>query len=325
MSAPLELRRATDADLPEILALLAASMEHRAGEPHEELFRWKHLENPFGPSPSWVACEGERIIGFRTFLRWQFVRDGSVIRAARAVDTATHPDHQGRGIFTKLTRLALDDLRAEGVQMIFNTPNDKSRPGYLKMGWTEVGRVPTRVGVGRPGALLRIARSRVPASLWSIDSAAGESVADVLSDAGRLVGLRPPGGSDPGRIRTDRTVEYLRWRYGLGVLHYRAVTGRDGVGGGVAIFRLRHRGPSVEAVIADVLVPGGDLRAAGHLVRRVRSVSGADYALAMSALPRLMPWFVLPVGPVLTALPLDGSPAQALGEWAFSLGDIELF
>ncbi len=39
------------------------------------------------------------MIGFRTFLRWEFEDAGRVVRAVRAVDTATHPDHRGRGIF----------------------------------------------------------------------------------------------------------------------------------------------------------------------------------------------------------------------------------
>ncbi len=36
---------------------------------------------------------------------------------------------------------AVDELTTDGVDAIVNTPNDKSRPGYLEMGWPEVGRV----------------------------------------------------------------------------------------------------------------------------------------------------------------------------------------
>ena len=163
--AELSVRRGESADLPAIIALLSASMKRDPSEPYEGLFRWKHLDNPFGPSPSWVATEDGQIVGFRTFLRWNFRHGGEVVRAVRAVDTATHPDFQGRGIFTKLTLSALDDLRAEGITMIFNTPNDKSRPGYLKMGWQQIGRLPARVLVTNVASVARIARSRVPASI----------------------------------------------------------------------------------------------------------------------------------------------------------------
>jgi hypothetical protein len=30
-------------------------------------------------------------------MRWEFVRGGEVLRAVRAVDTATDPDYQGKG------------------------------------------------------------------------------------------------------------------------------------------------------------------------------------------------------------------------------------
>ena len=42
-------------------------------------------------------------------------------------------------------------LRGEGVGFVFNTPNDQSRPGYLKMDWKLVERLPV---LARPRALL---------------------------------------------------------------------------------------------------------------------------------------------------------------------------
>ena len=91
---------------------------------------------------------------FRTFLRWEFARsDDTRLRAVRAVDTATDPEFQGRGIFTRLTLHGVSELQEEGVAIIFNTPNAKSLPGYLKMGWKVIGRprvcvMPTRIAVG---------------------------------------------------------------------------------------------------------------------------------------------------------------------------------
>jgi len=66
----------------------------------------------------WVACDGERVVAFRTFMRWEFQRGDQVFRCVRAVDTATHPDYQGRGLFSQLTRSALPELAADGVEGI---------------------------------------------------------------------------------------------------------------------------------------------------------------------------------------------------------------
>ena len=66
------VRRATPADRPAILALLADSLGWDRDDAFAEFFDWKHNRNPFGASPAWVAVADDRIVGFRTFLRWEF-------------------------------------------------------------------------------------------------------------------------------------------------------------------------------------------------------------------------------------------------------------
>ena len=148
------VRPFADDDLPRVLDLLEASLGGGpAGRRQPELFRWKHLENPFGPSFMLGAEHEGRLVGLRAFMRWRFTALGDRLEAARAVDTATHPDYQGMGIFTRLT-LALLEVIDGHVDLVFNTPNAKSGPGYLKMGWSEVGRLPVTVRPRRPLRLL---------------------------------------------------------------------------------------------------------------------------------------------------------------------------
>ena len=160
-------------DLPRVLDLLEASLGGGpAGRRQPELFRWKHLENPFGPSFMLVAEHEGRLVGLRAFMRWRFTAFGDRLEAARAVDTATHPDYQGMGIFTRLT-LALLEVIDGHVDLVFNTPNAKSGPGYLKMGWSEVGRLPVAVRPRRPLRLLgrrAVARSPPARTSTTVDS-----------------------------------------------------------------------------------------------------------------------------------------------------------
>ncbi|WP_226996273.1 GNAT family N-acetyltransferase [Tessaracoccus flavus] len=142
-AADLEVRRATPDDDGEVIPLLQAALK-KDEDPHYRAFlEWKHRQNPFGVSPAWVALHEGRIVGYRTLLRWRFINDeGKKVTAVRAVDTATHPDFQGLGIFRLLTVRGVAELTMEGDGIVFNTPNDQSRPGYLKMGWSEVKRLP---------------------------------------------------------------------------------------------------------------------------------------------------------------------------------------
>ena len=321
----IEIRRATPADRPDILALMVASLGWAADERHEALFAWKHDDNPFGPSPAWVAVDGDRVLGLRTFMRWEFVHDGVPRRAVRAVDTATHPDARGQGLFRTLTLAALEELEAEGVEWVFNTPNDQSRPGYLKMGWSEVGRLTLSV---RPRLSLRGLRRTVAtrashAELWPAEPAAGESVETLVRDSrdalARLVGSADTSSG----VRTARSVDYLAWRYGFGALGYRAVTHPDGVERGVALVRVRRRGAARELSMCDVLVPAGDRSAARRLVRVAMAESGADFAAAIGPVPSMLT--LGGRGPVLTARTVTATPPASLDPWKLALGDVELF
>src|SRR4051812_47612660 len=83
--AEIEVRRSTPEDEPAILALAAAALEWAPGEASVGLYRWKHDESPFGASPRWVATDEGRVVGFRVFMRWEFLTAaGQLRRAVRA-------------------------------------------------------------------------------------------------------------------------------------------------------------------------------------------------------------------------------------------------
>jgi GNAT superfamily N-acetyltransferase len=331
----LVLRAARAEDRAAIIPLLAAALGREDDPRFEQLYAWKHEENAFGASPTWVAADGDRVVGIRVLMRWEFVRpaaDGTVesFRAVRAVDTATHPDYQGRGIFTRLTRHGIEALAADSppgpVDFVFNTPNDQSRPGYLKMDWQEIGRLPVAVRPTSPAALVRMARARVPAERWSEPSTAGSAAADVLADADALDALLGAVRLAPGQLQTHRSVEFLRWRYGTPLLHYRAVVGDGGVANGLAIFRIRRRGAAREAALVELLVPGADRRRMRALVADVRRTAACDFVIALGSRP---PGFVpFPrQGPILTwrHVRAERSDAPGLAAVGLTLGDIELF
>ncbi|MGH3427897.1 MAG: hypothetical protein ACRDQZ_10075, partial [Mycobacteriales bacterium] len=206
------------------------------------------------------------------------------------------------------------ELTALGYDGIFNTPNTRSRPGYLKMGWSELGRPVLNVRPGGPSAAIRMARSRQAAGKWSEPTTAGQPAIDVF----RGTEVETLLASLPAREgwATPLTLAYLRWRYGFEPLHYRALEVR----GGLAVFRVRRRGPSREIALCEWLAPGPDRRAVHRLVR----VAG-DYVIAcgLTAAHGLLP--VRGIGPVVTWRPLARAGVPARGDLAFRLGDLELF
>jgi GNAT superfamily N-acetyltransferase len=317
-----------------VLDLLSASLGGGPlGVRSPALFRWKHLANPFGRSHMLIALEAGTVIGLRAFMRWEFVSGDRLVRAVRAVDTATHPDHQGRGVFAHLTKTAVAELRPE-VDLIFNTPNQRSGPGYLKMGWRAVGRVPVLVRVRRPIRFLTRARSaRSPGGDGAPPDPDAPPASSILAGEavdGMVEAHRPP----PGRLSTLGHAAFLRWRYGDAPLDYRCIVDEHGgMARGVAFFRVRNRGRLREASVADLMA--AEPSVARTLLRRVALAARVDhvtctYPAGTSAgrAARRSGFLPVPWGPTLVVNPLragiDPDPTR-MSSWNLSLGDLEVF
>lgn len=155
----------------------------------KEQFIWKHLENPFGKSYGLVALDNEKIVGLRMFMRWEFLENGKILKAIRPVDTCTDVSQRGKGIFKKLTTSGLLGIKGE-YDLIFNTPNQMSYGGYLKMGWTKIPkRIQYKIGLTNPFSK-RISFKKIGKE---------EIVFDSLEN--KLL------------CQTNISREYLKWRY----------------------------------------------------------------------------------------------------------------
>jgi len=310
--ATVEVRPAEAGDRDEIIGVAARALGWAADERDRALFDWKHGENPFGTPPAWVATIDGRVIGFRSFICWELERGGERLRLVRAVDTATDPTFHGRGIFRRLTLESISALPDLGFDAIFNTPNDLSRPGWLKMGSTQLGRPALGVVPRSPASLGRMVRSRTAADRWSIPSPVGRPAAEALAELRSV-----PATEDQSRWHTPRSIEYLRWRYSLEPLAYRAIE----VHGGLCVFRVRRRGPSLEVAVTEWLSAEPDPVA----LRRLVGAAG-DYAVGIGLGWRRHRALPLPAqGPIITWRTLRRPDTPRLGEIAFSLGDLELF
>jgi predicted N-acetyltransferase YhbS len=325
MSAGVSIRQAVPGDRDEVLALLAAALGWERDERHGAFFDWKHTANPYGPSDAWVAVDDDRIVGYRAFLRWEFERSGAVVRAVRAVDTATHPDHRRRGIFEALTRAALEELRADGTEFVFNTPNAESGSGYTKMGWETVGRVPVAFRAASPRALLRVASARGPASRWPESSDSGTAFADIDGDTVTAL-LAARATPADGVIRTVLRPDVLAWRYANPLLGYRVARTTDDPDAGIVVYRVRNRGRAREVLIALLLTGRQDDRVARALVRQARREGAGDYEIHSASAAERAGGIPAPrQGPLLAWRALQQQDRPPLRDWQLSLGDVELF
>ena len=307
-----QVRLATNDDTEAMLDVCGAALGWSKPTFNRAHFKWKHLDNAFGRSAVYLAEDSTGLLAVRPFMQWQFQLGNETIRASRAVDTATRPDAQGRGLFRTLTEHGLADLESQGHGFVFNTPNDKSRPGYLKMGWVEAGRVAFGVGLRSIGRVPRILRSRTAARKPSFPTPdLGIDVMDGLDS----IDIR---NSAEDQMATVHTSETLAWRYGSGPVGYRWLPLGDSGG---CVVRLRARGLARELVIAEVLGSPGSSKSARAIVKEAMRTCDADYCIAPAGFPGTVrtDW----VGPTLALRRVTITPGTNQFRWA--PGDIELF
>ncbi len=327
----------------EVLQLVRLCLGEKADMDRDSLWwDWRHEANPFGRSLILTAEVDGQIVGVRPFLRWQLMCDERLVNAVKPVDTATHVDFRRQGIFTKLTRAALEQAKQQGVNLLFNTPNENSIAGYLKMGWKRAARLPLYVKALRPfRAFSRVLLSRLGLPPNSKPVTTTEQFDNLLPARRLLEGADTIAALDfhsngNGDYHTPRTLEFLRWRYvdHPHATYYAEVDQQADKIAGVLFYRIKTRMNLREVLLDDLLTrdnrPETAIRLLNRLCRRVQ----ADYIVAhfpkrslpSAALRALGFWRVPGKRIQLVARGLDEGPSSAVIDntnWALSMADIE--
>ena len=324
----MEIRFSTSSDLPAIVTLLKQSLGESLMPKSETYWTWKHINNPFGESPVLLALDGTRLVGVRAFMKWRWSQQGQSVESVRAVDTATHPDYQGKGIFSKLTKALLADCESKGVSFVFNTPNKLSKPGYLKMGWVEAGKLPISI--------------HLPSPLSSVIGLAARSNQKDGDNSELDFYLKHPGLANlllkaevKELLTTTHNARSLTWRYkDVPVARYYAcgVTSGDHLLG-LVFYRLKPIKRLIELRVTDVFASDSTvykelkqqlkIKARQH---RADLITVSGLGNSREILPGWMT-FLISSGPVITVKEVAQKVDRQMGfvEWQPSLGDMELF
>jgi GNAT superfamily N-acetyltransferase len=300
----MQIRAGVESDIPQIVSLLKLSLGESLMPKSEAFWRWKHVDNPFGKSPVLVAEEGGELVGVRAFMRWEWRQGKKIFRAVRAVDTATHPHWQGKGIFTRLSLQLAAQCKSEGVDFVFNTPNKISKPGYLKMGWEPVGRLPVQMAVNL------IPRKQMVEGSNSWEMINQHPVWQVKEYSSLLTNLSP---------------EYLLWRYRDNPNVKYELLSYSGSRPFILVYRRKRISVINEYRIVDLLCYPADVPFAIH---SMQSILPLFSIITASGCLKVSNFIGLHAGPIITIKSLNlPSWKEKINftNWAPSLGDLELF
>jgi hypothetical protein len=183
----------------------------------DDWFTWKHEDGPWGPSRGLVAFDAHGMVGVRLLLPWGFRRADQRVSAWRAVEASTAARARGKGVFSVLNRELMQQL--DPKSFLFSTPNQLSRGGYAKLGWTWLEPVRHRYS---PAPMRRVRRPVLH----------GDSVFETFAPV------------TDEYTRTDWSADALRWRTDGRTGHVYEALGIDGPHGraGLAYRTMQRRG-----------------------------------------------------------------------------------
>lgn len=310
------VKQASINDIPNIVELLKLSLGESVVEKSSTIWNFKHVDNPFGPSYVLVATDNETFVGVRALMKWNWQLNNRIWVAYRAVDTATHPDFQGKGIFKKLTLQALDNVEKEQETFVFNTPNDKSRPGYLKMGWVIVDALPIAI---------------VPTMLYfflSFFRKRGSSVNQIKTEKlDELCKIHNHVLSKKNSIFTPKSAAYLKWRFEENPMQkYQVASADDWY---IAMYVKEHKFFK-ELRIVEVIVGSNSFEKAIRNTIIDYAIQNRCWMVTLANKDLFRFRFFGKFGPKLTFKSLTKDTlfidkALDINNWKYSLGDLELF
>ncbi|TAL97276.1 MAG: GNAT family N-acetyltransferase [Paraburkholderia sp.] len=130
---------------------------------------WLYRANPAGEVVGFDAFSEGRLAGHYVCVPADVLVEGQSKRALLSLNTATHPDFQGRGLFTELAKRTYERGAGLGFDLVYGIANANSTPGFVrKLGFQLVCPLDARISIGKPLTIdwSRVARIASFRRIW---------------------------------------------------------------------------------------------------------------------------------------------------------------
>lgn len=138
----------SDADIIEIAGLLRTvfpDAEHFT----DEAVGWQYRDNPDGQVVGFNAWENAVLAAHYVTIPLTARVQGAEERGLLSLNTATHPAHQGKGLFTRLANATYAHAKEMGFGFVVGVANASSTHGFTKkLGFQLVSPLRAMIGVG---------------------------------------------------------------------------------------------------------------------------------------------------------------------------------
>jgi GNAT superfamily N-acetyltransferase len=102
-------------------------------------FQWKYLENPAGRAVAFEARHAGKPVAFYGVIPEAYRVAGKPFIVYQSMDTMTHPDFQGKGLFVRLATATYDEILKSGHEVAIGIPGMNSLPGFVRrLQWSNI-------------------------------------------------------------------------------------------------------------------------------------------------------------------------------------------
>lgn len=162
-----------------------------SGKVNEKYFKWRYMENPCEDILVAVAMDENKVVAYYAVSPSRIRYDGEVLKSAISINTMTHPDYRGQGLFVKLAKLLFNEMEELNYSFVYGFPNYISHRVFNeKLGWSDIYEIPT--------LMLDLSNE----TTLNLEECREDNYFELTYDS-----------LDCGKIGIVKDIEYLRWRY----------------------------------------------------------------------------------------------------------------
>lgn len=140
----------TDASaLKEIQQLLQLVFKEHATKFSLDYLRWLYVENPVGTVEGFNAYADNVLVAHYVTVPVYMNIEGKKTLGVLSLNTATHPDFRGKGLFTMLAERTYQFAIEKGYKFVIGVANANSTCGFVKhLKFESIGPLAFKIGIG---------------------------------------------------------------------------------------------------------------------------------------------------------------------------------
>lgn len=139
-----------DVSLSEVQQLLQTVFEERAAKFSFEYLKWQYAENPVGNIVGFNAYMGNVLAAHYVTMPIYMIIEGQKTLGLLSLNTATHPNHRGKRLFSVLAERTYQYAAEKGYKFVIGVANANSTHGFTKnLGFKLIGPLIFKIGIGQ--------------------------------------------------------------------------------------------------------------------------------------------------------------------------------